>query len=82
MKYKSGLEEKSGHLRKRLNIFTRKLFETKTVEAGHSGSLCGVTNSSFNTTPNTMKLILNENRLIELFIHVKYVSFGLVMREI
>ena len=33
LKYKSGLDEKSGHLRKTLNVFTRKLIETKTVEA-------------------------------------------------
>ena len=66
MKYKSGLEEKSGHLRKRLNVFTRKLIETKTIEAGILGSLFYVTHNSLNTTPNAnaMKLILNENRLI------------------
>ena len=69
-------------MRKRLNVFTRKLFETKTVEAGISGSLIYMTHNSLNTNPNVMELILNENRLIEIFIHIKYVSFGLIMREI
>ena len=58
-------------MKKRLNVFIRKLIETKTVEARNSGSLCGTTNNSFNTTSNVMKLILNENKLIELFIHIK-----------
>ena len=57
------MEKKNGHLRKRLNVFIRKQSETKTVGARISGNLCCVTHNSLNTTPNTMKLISNENRL-------------------
>ena len=46
------------------------------------GSLFFMIHNSFYTTPNAMKLILNESRLTELFIYIKYVSFGLIMREI
>ena len=46
------------------------------------GSLCCVMHNSFYTTLNAMKLILNENVLTELFIHIKDVSFDFVMREI
>ena len=60
MKYKNDLEKKNGHLRKRLNVFTREQSETKTVEAEISASLCCTTHNSFNTTPNATKLILNE----------------------
>ena len=69
-------------MKKRLNVFIRKLIETKTVEAENSTSLFFATNNLFYTTPNAMKLILNENRFIELFIHIKYVKFDLKMREI
>ena len=69
-------------MRKRLNIFTRKQSETKTVGAEISGSLCCVIHNSLNTTPNAMKLILNENILTEIFIHVKYIRFGFITREI
>ena len=81
-RYKSGLEDKSGHLRKKLNIFIRKLMKTKTVETGNSGSLYCVPNNSLNTNWNAMKLILNENRLVEISIHIKYMNFGLKLREI
>ena len=74
--------KKSGHLRKRLNVFRRKQSETKTVEAEISGSLCYAMYISFNTTPNAMKLILNEHRLTKVFIHIKYIRFGIITREI
>ena len=83
-KYKIRMEDKSGHLRKRLDLmfFTRKLMKIKTIEAENSGSLYCTPNNSFNTTQNSMKLILNENILVEIFIHVKYVNFSLKTREI
>ena len=45
-------------------IFTRKQSETKTVGAGISDNLCCATHNSLNTTPNVIKIILYENRLI------------------
>ena len=76
------MEDTSGHLRKRVNVFTRKLMKTKTVEVENSSSLYCAPNNSFNTTQNAMKLILNEIRIVELFIHIKYVNFGLKTMEI
>ena len=54
-------------MRKRLNVFTRKLIETKTVEAGISGSLFYTTHNSLHTTLNAMELILNEIRLRDFY---------------
>ena len=54
----------------------------KSVFVLNSGGLNCVNSNSHHTTQNEMKLIFYENRHKELFIHIRYVKFGLKMKEI
>ena len=76
------MKDKIGHMRWNLDVSTKQAKKMKYGKWWKYGSLFGESDNSFYRIQNATRLILNENRLIELSIHIKYLSIRLKMREI